>query len=35
MYMICKQKSTKLASSQYCYLSLTIQLNINHLLAHS
>ena len=29
--MICKHKSTKLYSSNYCYVSLTIQLNISHL----
>ena len=28
-------KSTKLNGSQYCYVSLTIQLNISHLLTHS
>ena len=31
IYMICKHKSTKLNSSKYCNVSLTIQLNINHL----
>ena len=31
--MICKHKSTKLNSYKYCYLSLTIQLNISHLFA--
>ena len=29
--MICKHKSTKLNNSKYCYVSLTIQLNISHL----
>ena len=29
--MIRKHKSTKLNSSKYCYVSLTIQLNISHL----
>ena len=33
--MICKHKSTKLNSSKYCYVSLTIQLNISHLFIHS
>ena len=31
MNMICKHKSTKLNGSKYCYVSLTIQLNISHL----
>ena len=35
IYMICKHKSTKLNGSKYCYVSLTIQLNINHLFTHS
>ena len=30
--MICKHKSTKLNRSKYCYVSLTIQLNISHYL---
>ena len=30
--MICKHKLTKLNGSKYCYVSLTIQLNISHLL---
>ena len=29
--MICRHKSTKLNTSKYCYVSLTIQLNISHL----
>ena len=29
--MIYKHKSSKLNSSKYCYVSLTIQLNIRHL----
>ena len=29
--MICKHKSTKLSSSKYCYVSLTIQLNLAQL----
>ena len=29
--MICKHKSTKLNSSNYCKVSLTIQLHISHL----
>ena len=29
--MICKHKSTKLNCSKYCYVLLTIQLNISHL----
>ena len=29
--MFCKHKSTKLNGSKYCYVSLTIQLNITHL----
>ena len=32
--MICKHKSKKLNSSKYCYVSLTIQLNISHLFTH-
>ena len=35
IYMICKQMSTKLDSSKYCYVSLTIQLNISHLFTHN
>ena len=35
IYMICKDKSTKLNSLKYCYVSLTIQLNIIHLFTHS
>ena len=35
IYMICKHKSTKLNSSKYCYVSLTIELNISHLFTHS
>ena len=31
IYMIYKHKSTKLNSSKYYYVSLIIQLNINHL----
>ena len=31
----CKHKSTKLNSSKYCYVSLTIQLNNSHLFTHS
>ena len=30
-YTICKHKSTKFKSSEYCYVSLTIELNIIHL----
>ena len=30
-----KHMSTKLTGSKYCYVSLTIQLNISHLFAHS
>ena len=33
--MVLKQKSTKLNSSKYCYVSLPIQLNIRHLFTHS
>ena len=29
--MICKHKSIKLNTSKYCYISLAIQLNLNHL----
>ena len=32
--MIFKYKSTKLNSSKYCYVSLTIQLNISHSFTH-
>ena len=35
MYMICEHKSTKLNDSKYYNVSLTIQLNISHLLIHS
>ena len=28
--MICKYKSTKLNGFKYCYVSLTIQLNMSH-----
>ena len=31
----CKHKSTKLNGFKYCNVSLTIQLNINHLFTHS
>ena len=30
-----KHNSTKLNGSKYCYVSLTIQLNVSHLFAHS
>ena len=33
--MICKRKLTKLNSSKYCDVLLTIQLNISHLFTHS
>ena len=29
--MICKPKSIELKSSKYCYVSLTVQLNISYL----
>ena len=35
IYMICKHKLTKLNGSKYCYVSLTIQLNISQLFTHS
>ena len=34
IYIICKHKSTKINGSKYCYVSLTIQLNISHLFTH-
>ena len=34
IYMICKQESTKVNGSKYCYVSLTIQLKISHLFTH-
>ena len=34
IYMICKHKSTKLNGYKYCYVSLTIQLNISNLLTN-
>ena len=33
--MIYKHKLTKLNSSKYCYVSLTVQLNISHLFTRS
>ena len=33
--MICKHKSTKLNSSKYCYVSLTIELNISLLFTYT
>ena len=33
--MISRRKLAKLNSSKYCYVSLTIQLNISHLFTHS
>ena len=32
--MIYKHKLTKLSGYKYCYVSLTIQLNISHLFTH-
>ena len=33
LFLTIQHKSTKLNSSKYCFVSLTIQLNIRHLLA--